>query len=140
MPVRVMVGVLMTVVSFRAPTRGEEREGTGGGSAARPRARRGRRGVPERERGDAGRRLVGPPERAPASPRAGRSAKELSGGVHGQTMIGAPAGRAVRGVKVETGGYRGREPPPFPRASSRAAPHLHTIRRTRGAPGRASRG
>src|SRR4051812_25506230 len=43
-----MVGVVMAVVSFRAPTHDEGREGTDGRSAARPRVRRSRRGVPER--------------------------------------------------------------------------------------------
>src|SRR3954447_11918523 len=43
-----MVGVVMAVVSFRAPTRDEGRGGTDGRSAARPRARRSRRGAPER--------------------------------------------------------------------------------------------
>src|SRR3954470_1827516 len=43
-----MVGVVMAVVPFRAPTRDEGREGTDGRSAARPRVRRSRRGVPER--------------------------------------------------------------------------------------------
>src|SRR3954464_13296375 len=41
-----------------------------------------------RDGGDAGRRLVGPPERAPASRRAVHGAKELSGGVHGALMLG----------------------------------------------------
>src|SRR3954451_19254033 len=41
-----------------------------------------------RDGGDAGRRLVGPPERAPASRRAVHGAKELGGGVHGVLMIG----------------------------------------------------
>src|SRR3954468_6114284 len=43
-----MVGVVMAVVSFRAPTRDDGREGTDGRSTARPRVRRSRRGVPER--------------------------------------------------------------------------------------------
>src|ERR671925_752608 len=50
MPVRVMVGVVMAVVSFRAPMGESGREGTGGRSAARPRVRRSRRGVPEKKR------------------------------------------------------------------------------------------
>ena len=40
--------VVMAVVSFRAPMGDDGREGTDGRSAARPRVRRSRRGVPER--------------------------------------------------------------------------------------------